>query len=93
MGRGLAFAASVGATYNAVTNATAGAAYYSADIFGGGVILPEGTVVNTGMPFSGTTADGGTFTGVIRNLIGSGWSKTDGYGFVNAPTAVSQTVQ
>ena len=93
VGRGLAFANSVGSTYNAVTNATAGAVLYSADIFGGGVILPEGTVVNTGMPFSGTTADGGTFSGVIRNVIGSGWSKQDGYGFVNAVTAVSQTVQ
>ena len=45
------------------------------------------------MTFSGTTADGGTFTGKIINRIGTGWSKTDGYGFVNAPTAVNQTVQ
>ncbi len=93
IGRGLAFAPSTGGTYNAVTNATGGAAYYSADIFGGGVTLPSGVVSTTGMPFSGTTADGGTFSGVIRNNIGSGWSKTDGYGFVNAATAVSQTVQ
>ena len=93
IGRGLAFAPTVGSTYNAVTNATSGAAYYSADIFGGGVILPEGTVNNTGMSFSGTTADGGTFSGVIKNNIGSGWAKTDGYGFVSAVTAVNQTVQ
>ena len=93
VGRGLAFGPDVGSTYNAVTNSTTATAYYSADIFGGGVILPEGTVNSKGMTFSGTTADGGTFTGTIVNRIGSGWAKTDGYGFVNAVTAVSQTVQ
>ncbi len=93
VGRGVAFDNSTGSTYNAVTNGTAGAALYSADIFGGGVSLPSGNVNNQGMTFSGTTADGGTFTGVIRNLIGAGWATQDGYGFVNAQTAVSQTVQ
>ncbi len=93
IGRGLAFASTTGSTYNAVTNATAGAVFYSADIFGGGVSLPSGTVSTTGMPFSGTTADGGTFSGTIVNRIGSGWATQDGYGFINAQTAVSQTVQ
>ncbi len=93
VGRGLARANSVGSTYNAVTNATTGQVLYSADIFGGGVSLPSGTVNSQGMPFSGTTADGGTFSGVIRNNIGSGWATQDGYGFVNAQTAVTQTVQ
>ena len=41
------------------------------DIFGGGgVLYPEGTVISAGMTFSGTTADGGTFSGVIKNNIG-----------------------
>ena len=95
IGRGLAFAptATAGTTTGTVVSATAGAAYYSADIFGGGVTLPEGTVNTKGMSFSGTTADGGTFSGTIVNNIGSGWSKTDGYGFVNAVTAVGQSVQ
>ena len=55
---------------------------------------PErGGDVTAGMTFSGTTADGGTFSGVIKNNLGSGWATQDGYGFVNAQTAVSQTVQ
>ena len=93
VGRGLARAATTGGTYNAVTSATTGSAYYVADIFGGGVLYPEGTVVTAGMTFSGTTADGGTFTGTIKNNIGSGYSPLDGFGFINAQTAVTQTVQ
>jgi hypothetical protein len=41
------------------------------------------------MSFSGTTA-AGTFTGVIRNRLGSGYSPVDGYGFINAQQAVLQ---
>ncbi|QBB70831.1 hypothetical protein ELE36_10955 [Pseudolysobacter antarcticus] len=66
---------------------------YWADLFGGGVLIPEGTVVNDGMAYSGTTSDGGTFSGTIKNHIGAGFSPLDGYGFINAETAVSQTVQ
>ena len=91
VGRGLARSASTGGTYNAVTNSTTGSAYYVADIFGGGVSLPSGTVTNAGMTFSGTTADGGTFSGTITNVLGSGWAKTDGYGFVNAQQAATVT--
>ena len=93
VGRGLARTNAVGSTFNAVTNSISGGAFYPADIFGGGVILPSGTVVTAGMTFSGTTADGGTFTGQIKNNLGAGWSKQDGYGFVNAVTAVGQSVQ
>ena len=57
------------------------------------MFLPSGQVVTAGMAFSGTTADGGTFSGTIQNRIGSGWATQDGYGLVNAQTAVSQTVQ
>jgi hypothetical protein len=58
-----------------------------ADLFGGGVFLPRGTQVNDGMTFSGTTTAGGTFSGVIRNIIGHGYTPVDGYGFINAVTA------
>ena len=92
VGRGFARSSSTGST-GVVVSSVSGSAYYCADIFGGGVSLPNGTVVTAGMAFSGTTADGGTFTGVIKNNIGSGYSPLDGYGFVNAQTAVGQTVQ
>ncbi len=93
VGRGNAHSSSTGAVATTVTSSVSGSAYYCADIFGGGVIIPDGTVLTNGMTFSGTTADGGTFQGVIKNNIGAGYSPLDGYGFVNAQTAVSQTVQ
>ena len=93
VGRGLARSSSTGGTANAVTSSTTGTSYNVADIFGGGVSIPEGTVVTAGMTFSGTTADGGTFSGVIKNNIGSGYSPLDGFGFVNAQAAVSATIQ
>ena len=92
VGRGFARSSSTGNT-GVVVSSVSGAAYYCADIFGGGVTLPDGTVISAGMSFSGTTADGGTFSGTIKNNIGSGYSPLDGYGFVNAQAAVSQTVQ
>jgi hypothetical protein len=92
VGRGYARSSSTGSVANAVTSSTSGSAYYCADIFGGGEILPDGTT-GTGMTFSGMTADGGTFSGTIRNNIGSGYSLLDGYGFINAQAAVSATVQ
>ena len=68
-----------------------------ADLFGGTVLLPQGTGTGVGMTFTGvvTNADNttSTFTGTLNNRIGAGWSVTDGYGFINAQTAVSQTVQ
>lgn len=66
---------------------------YIADLLGGGVSLPSGTVTTGGMTFSGTTSDGGTFSSRLTNRIGNGYSVLDGFGFINAQTAVSQTVQ
>ncbi len=63
-----------------------------ADLFGGGVILPQGTQ-GTGMTFSGTTTGGGSFSGTIRNVIGAGYSPVDGYGFIDAATAVTLPIQ
>jgi hypothetical protein len=44
------------------------------------------------MTFSGTTSGGGTFSGAIRNTIGDGYSKTDGFGFINAQAAVQAPI-
>ena len=40
------------------------------------------------MTFSGTTSGGGTFSGTINNKLGAGYSKLDGFGFLNAEAAV-----
>lgn len=61
-----------------------------ADLLGGGVSLPSGTVTTDGMTFSGTTSDGGTFSGTLKNRIGNGYSALDGFGFINAQSAVLQ---
>ncbi len=66
---------------------------YIADLLGGGVSIPSGTVTTDGMSFNGTTTDGGTFSGFLRNRIGSGYSPLDGFGFINAQMAVTQPVQ
>ena len=57
------------------------------------MLIPEGTVINSGMSFSGTLSDATTFSGVIRNRIGAGFSVLDGYGFINAEAAVSLPLQ
>ncbi len=66
---------------------------YNADNFGGGVLIPEGTIIPDGMRFRGTLADGATFDGVMRNRIGFGYSNLDGYGFINAERAVTTPIQ
>jgi len=64
-------------------------AHYNADLFGGGVLIPEATVISDGMRFSGTLASGDTFDGRIRNSLGAGFSQLDGFGFINAEAAVN----
>jgi hypothetical protein len=64
---------------------------YLADILGNGVTLPSGNFTPSGMAFSGTTTDGGTFSGTLQNRIGAGYSPVDGYGLIDAETAVSAT--
>ncbi len=63
-------------------------AFTQADLFGQETLLPEGKTVRSGMTFSGTTSGGGTFSGTIHNMVGAGFSKLDGYGFINAQAAV-----
>ena len=78
------------------TGATGGVtstSFTQADLFGGTVLLPQGTGTGTGMTFSGTMTGGGTFSGTFKNRIGAGYSVTDGFGFIDASTAVTQTVQ
>jgi hypothetical protein len=61
----------------------------SADLAGSNVRIPSGSVSTGGITFIGTLADGSTFTGTMTNRIGAGWSFLDGWGFINAQTAVS----
>ncbi len=63
----------------------------SADLLGANVLIPEGTLAPGGMQFSGTTTNG-SFSGVLQNKIGSGYSSLDGYGFINAEAAVHATI-
>lgn len=71
---------------------------YSADILGNGVLIPEyadNPTILPGMTFSGTVSDGTTdypFNGRIVNKIGHGYSRLDGYGFVNAEAATAATL-
>jgi hypothetical protein len=60
----------------------------SADLLGGGVLIPSGQVVPGGAGFFGTYEGGATFRGEFFNLIGKGYSRLDGYGFINAEAAV-----
>ncbi len=60
----------------------------SADLLGGGVLIPSGQLVPGGASFFGTYESGRTFRGEFFNLIGKGYSRLDGYGFINAEAAV-----
>ena len=61
----------------------------SADLLGAGVLIPSGTVAAGGMAFSGTMSDGTTFSSVLANRIGAGYTPLDGHGFINAERAVA----
>jgi hypothetical protein len=60
----------------------------SADLLGSGVLIPQGTVVPGGATFSATLENGKVLQGIFVNTIGNGYSSLDGFGFVNAETAV-----
>ena len=61
----------------------------SADLLGGGVLLPQGTRTGGGATFLGSFEGGDTFHGRFWNFIGKGYSQVDGFGFVNAEAAVN----
>ncbi len=65
----------------------------SADLLGGGVLLPSGEILTEGARFLGTFEDGTTFQGRMRNEIGRGYSPLDGYGFINAERAVNSVLK
>jgi len=86
------YASPTGGTPFAGPNSGGTTAEATADLLGGGVLIPEGTVTTNGMAFSGTITDGANtfpFSGTINNRIGSGYSVQDGYGFINAEAAVA----
>jgi hypothetical protein len=60
----------------------------SADLLGGGVLIPSGQIVPGGASFFGRYEGGAPFRGEFFNLIGKGYSQLDGYGFINAEAAV-----
>lgn len=62
----------------------------SGDLAGSVTRLPEGTLAAGGITFTGTLADGSTFSGTLANRIGAGWTFLDGWGFINAQSAVAQ---
>ncbi len=61
----------------------------SADLLGGGVLIPSGVIAPGGASFFGTFQGGIPFQGRFFNLIGKGYSQLDGFGFVNAEAAVN----
>jgi len=65
----------------------------SADLLGGGVLIPSGKIVPGGARFFGKFAGGNPFSGEFVNFIGSGYSQLDGYGFINAEAAVKAVLK
>jgi hypothetical protein len=60
----------------------------SADLLGGGVLIPSGKLVPGGASFFGKFDGNRSFRGEFFNLVGRGYSQLDGYGFINAEAAV-----
>jgi hypothetical protein len=65
----------------------------SADLLGGGVVLPSGEIRAGGARFFGSYEDGTGFSGRFENAIGRGYSPLDGYGFINAEAAVKSVMK
>lgn len=62
----------------------------SASLLGQGVDLVTGEVKDSGAVFFGTLEDGTSFSGTLNTRIGTGFSTLDGFGFINAASAVQQ---
>jgi hypothetical protein len=85
--------------YSGSNNPPASSFGNSADLWGKIVRHPQGDQPSpndqsgqpaNGVRFSGTMSDGSTFSGVMMNRVGKGYSFLDGYGFINAQDAVAQ---
>lgn len=74
------------------TGGVTSTSFVMADLFGGGVLIPDGTVTAAGMAFSGTTTVG-NFSGTMQNRLGAGYTVQDGFGFINAEAAVSAPIK
>ena len=61
--------------------------FVMADLFGGELLLPDGELIRHGMTFSGTHHRR-RHQRILQNKNGAGYSKTDGFGFINAEAAV-----
>ena len=72
----------------AVTTRGVSAEGNGADELGGAVFLPSGKIQRNGMVFVATRRNGTTFRGSFRNRLGKTFSPVDGYGMVNAESAV-----
>ena len=82
-----------GAPFAGPASGTAGGVSNShGDLWGGGVLIPEGTVTTAGMVVSGVMSDDSTFSFTMQNRIGAGWTNLDGYGFINAEAAVNASL-
>jgi len=64
----------------------------SADLLGANIRIPEGELAPGGMTLSGTLENGATFNSIFVNRIGAGYSRLDGFGFINAESAVRQPI-
>jgi FG-GAP-like repeat len=91
-GRSLMFNVDRDEQHTASLSAPATAGGNSADLWGAGVEIPAGTITPGGMAVTGTMADGSTFSGTFRNVIGTGYSPLSGFGFLNAQRAVAYAV-
>ena len=65
----------------------------SADLLGGGVLIPSGQFVPGGAQLLRHVPRRLPFSGEFFNLIGNGYSQLDGYGFINAEAAVKAVSQ
>lgn len=65
----------------------------SADLLGEGVLIPSGVLAPGGATFFGTLDNNSTFSGAFFNSIGTGYSRADGYGFINAEAAVNAVLR
>ncbi len=84
--------------FSGANNPVAASFGNNADQWGMNYSIPAGTLATpidqsgvpaTGVRFSGTMVDGSTFSGVVQNKNGKGYSPLDGFGFINAQAAVT----
>jgi hypothetical protein len=61
----------------------------SADQLGQGVLFPSGRTEGPGLLYTAKISTGRTLVGRLRNRIGAGWTRVDGFGYLNAQAAVA----